>query len=224
MTRKTVVLTPQERAICRVRYRHVATYMDPGPQPMTPNDRICQAIAAHWKNGEALEHGSEYSDSLFPFGNKRAVSRHINKGSPKTADADRVVAFAWVETQPKDLRVEILALLGLADPDVAGEDEEEVDSKVKVKDEPLEVHVKKETVDVGRSIAASGKRKLEEVVKTEEDTKVGGSMAPSGKRKLEEVVKTEEDTKVGVLSKRPRASTTSVVKTETEDAPLKAED
>ncbi|KAJ6483518.1 hypothetical protein C8R47DRAFT_1132473 [Mycena vitilis] len=153
MSRKTVVLTADERAICRVRYRQVATYMDPGPQPMTPNDRICQAIAGHWKNGAALEHGSEHSDLLFPFGNKRAVSRHVNKGSPKTVDADREIALAWVDTQPKNVRGEILMLLGLVSKD--GEDADNESLDVKVKGEVADV---KQEVEEGTSVGI--KRKL----------------------------------------------------------------
>jgi hypothetical protein len=123
---------------------------------MTPNDRICQAIAGHWKNGEDLEHGSEYSNLLSPFGNKRAVSRHVNKGSPKTEDADREIALAWADDQPGNLRDEILALLGLTDK---GGDEGDVD--VKVKDEEIDVKQEGDT-------AVSGKRKIGEVDDAEE--------------------------------------------------------
>ncbi|KAJ6608523.1 hypothetical protein B0H10DRAFT_2067878 [Mycena sp. CBHHK59/15] len=134
MAKKTIVLTADERAICRVRYNQVATYMDPGSQPMTPNDRICKAIAGHWKNGEELECGSEYSPLLFPFGNKRAVSRHVNKGGPETESADRAIALAWVEKQPESHKSEILMLLGLADKNAEFEDDVDV-KEVPVKEE-----------------------------------------------------------------------------------------
>ncbi|KAJ7779603.1 hypothetical protein B0H16DRAFT_1878344 [Mycena metata] len=156
MTRKSVVLSADERAICRVRYRQVATYMDPGPQPMTPNDRICQAIAAHYKNGTELEHGKEYSDLLFPFGNKRA-------GGPKTVSADCEIARRWVEEQPVHLRGEIFVLLGFA-PDEGGTDSEAEDKDVQVKDEE---------VDVKQEEGVSGKRKFGALDTSEEDSKEG---------------------------------------------------
>ncbi|KAJ7171300.1 hypothetical protein C8R46DRAFT_1262581 [Mycena filopes] len=199
MSRKSVVLSADERAICRVRYRHVATYMDPGPQPKTPNDRICQAIAAHYKNGVELEHGKEYSSLLFPFGNKRAVSRHINKGGPGTVGADCEIARAWVETQPVQLRGEIFALLGLSEEEADGADVEDVED-VRVKDEGgKDVRVKdEEVVDVKQEEGSTGKRKL-------------AAVDPS-----------EEDSKEGVLPKRPR--TDVGVKTEEEDVkPVKTE-
>ncbi|KAJ7708150.1 hypothetical protein B0H17DRAFT_1191642 [Mycena rosella] len=180
MTRKTVVLTPDERAMCRVRYRQVATYMDPGeflhrncPQSLTPNDRIVQAIAGHWKNGAVLEHGAEHSDLLFPFGNKRAVSRHVNKGGPKTEGADREIALAWIETQPGDCKEDILALLGLQDKR-AGENDAE--------------RVKDEKPEDGDS----------ESVKQE----AAGPESVGEKGKVEDVGDLEE-----MLSKRPRRST-----------------
>ncbi|KAJ7333300.1 hypothetical protein DFH08DRAFT_881015 [Mycena albidolilacea] len=220
MTRKTVVLTPDERAICRVRYRHVATYMDPGPQPKTPNDRICQAIAAHWKNGAGLEHGSEYSALLFPFGNKRAVSRHINKSSPKTVEADREIARAWVETRPKEKRAGILELLGFVD--MEGEDDDEVDFKENIKDEQADV--KTEPAAEGPLV---GWRDVDEAdIKSEEagikqETVEGGSVAP--KRKLEDVENSEDD-KTGVALKRHREyATISTVKAETEELTVKIE-
>ncbi|KAJ7266430.1 hypothetical protein B0H12DRAFT_1321035 [Mycena haematopus] len=204
MTRKTVILTPEERAICRVRYRQVATYMDPGPRPFTPNDRICQAIAAHWKNGEDLEHGSEYSDLLFPFGNPRAVNRHIHKGSAKTVDTDREVALEWVKTQQKNVRPEILALLGLTDTDENGEDE--ANSKVEIKNE---ADVKQEAIAEG-----GAKRKLDEVDKSEEDTKDGVFSKRPRADATPSAVKTEaEDVRLKTEDK-----------TETEDLRLKTED
>ncbi|KAJ7478698.1 hypothetical protein B0H11DRAFT_2028349 [Mycena galericulata] len=154
MSHKNVVrLTAEERAICRVRYRQVATYMDPGPQPRTYNDRICQAIAGHWKNGAKLERGTEYAELLFPFGNKRAVCRHIvNKGIPEDVDGDREIALEWVETQPATHRAEILMLLGLADKDAKVESDAEVD----VKNEPGDV--KQEAVEQETSLGAKRKR------------------------------------------------------------------
>jgi hypothetical protein len=172
----------------------------PGPQPKTPNDRICQAIAAHWKNGAELEHGSEYSALLFPFGNKRAVSRHINKGSPKTVEADREIAHAWVETRPKEKRAGILELLGFVD--MEGEDDDEVDFKENIKDEQADV--KTEPAAEGPLV---GWRDVDEAdskadIKSEEagikqETVEGGSVAP--KRKLEDVENSEDD-KTGVVS------------------------
>ncbi|KAJ6531445.1 hypothetical protein DFH09DRAFT_1183640 [Mycena vulgaris] len=161
MARKTVILTADERAICRVRYRQVATYMDPGLHPMTPNDRIIQAIAGHWKNGEELEHGPEHSDLLFPFGNKRAVSRHVNKGSSETEAADREIAWAWVDQQPQQNRAQILTLLGLADK--GGVDEP--DSDAEVKDE--EDSIKQEAAEA----SVGTKRKREDDADPEEDSK-----------------------------------------------------
>ncbi|KAK7052627.1 hypothetical protein R3P38DRAFT_3344445 [Favolaschia claudopus] len=216
MPPKSVVLTPDQRAICRVRYRHVATYMDPGPQPLTPNDRICQAIAAHYKNGTNLEHGSEYSPLLFPFGNKRAVSRHVNKGGPKTVEVDREIAVAWVVTRPEGQRGEILALLGLdgedgGDGEGGGEpgDADGDDSKVGVKSEIKE--------EEGGDSKVGIKDEEDEVdVKKEEGT--GQRLLGLGKRKLEEV-----EGKANVVSKRTKGAATSTVKAEEQDVKIKPE-
>jgi hypothetical protein len=126
---------------------------------MTPNDRICQAIAGHYKNGTKLECGSEYSELLFPFGNKRAVSRHVNKGGPETYDVDRKIALSWVESQPESHKKEILMLLGLADKEAEAES-----SGVK-----KEAGVKKQEETMGSPVSV--KRKYEEV--DEVDSKVG---------------------------------------------------
>ncbi|KAJ7474904.1 hypothetical protein FB451DRAFT_1366924 [Mycena latifolia] len=229
MTRKTVVLTAEARAICRVRYRQVATYIDPGSQPMTPNDRVVQAIAGHYKNGEVLEHGPEHSGLLFPFGNKRAVSRHVNKGSAKTAGADREIALAWVETQPQDRQAEILALLGLADKDSREvKDEEDADSGVKQEagEIPLGEKRKHGDVDDTEEDSKAG------VVKDEEDVDSGvkqetGEISLGEKRKHGDVDDAEEGSKAGVLSKRPRQSAAqgapADVKQEATDAPVKIE-
>ncbi|KAJ7122491.1 hypothetical protein C8R43DRAFT_1112000 [Mycena crocata] len=162
MTGQTVILTASERAICRVRYRQVATYIDSGPQARTPTDRVVQAIAGHYKNGKKLEHGPEYSDLLFPFGNPRAVSRHINKGGPHTEREDREIALAWVETQPKRHRVQILALLGLMD--AAGD----TDGGSSSADEEEDVKPKAEETH-----AVGSKRKHEEPDDAERDSKEG---------------------------------------------------
>ncbi|KAJ6526787.1 hypothetical protein B0H19DRAFT_1196997 [Mycena capillaripes] len=207
MARKTVNLLPDEQAICRVRYRQVATHMDPGPQPMSYTDRICKAIAWHLRNGEELEHGAEYLDLLFLFGNYRAVSRHMKNGTKTTVDEDRDIALAWVDTQPESLKDEILALLGLGD-----EGGEYSDDEVKVKDK--EVKVKDEGDDVKREVDAESasvgvKRKLEEVDDAEEDSKADVlSKRPKGRNVKSFDVKAEEDadedSKADVLSKRPK--------------------
>ncbi|KAJ6480409.1 hypothetical protein C8R45DRAFT_1216120 [Mycena sanguinolenta] len=210
---KTVNLTTKERAICRVRYRQVATYMDPGPSPMLAKDPICKAIAAYWdeKNVDVLKKGSEYSDWLFPFGNPRAVSRHmLTEGMAYAVDADRETALAWVRTRPKNLRPRILALLGLTDTD-DGSEEADTDAEVDVKDEELDATGERE-------IAGEDQRGAVRVKDEESDVKRETVAEGSGKRKLEEVDKSEEDTKDRVVSKRSRADATpSTVKTEAKD-------
>ncbi|KAJ7606686.1 hypothetical protein FB45DRAFT_1011732 [Roridomyces roridus] len=112
---KAVRLDARERAICRTRYRQVATYITPGPLEKKP-DQICSAIAAHWKDGgNELAHGKEYSPLLFPFGNPRAVRRHVLDKKEGTESEDRAIAMEWVEEQPKVNREEIMGLLGLLD-------------------------------------------------------------------------------------------------------------
>ncbi|KAJ7150497.1 hypothetical protein C8R43DRAFT_1005977 [Mycena crocata] len=151
MARQNVALNADERAICRVRYRHVATYIDPGPQARTATDRVIKAIAGHYENGGALKHGPEHSDLLFPFGNPRAVSRHVNKGGPHTESEDREIALAWVETQPEGNESQILALLGLdleseSDSESSSADVKEEDGAVEP-DEETHVVVKRKRED-----------------------------------------------------------------------------
>lgn len=83
-------------------------------------NEICRAIAAYWKDGDSLETGSEYSALLFPFGNQRAVHRHINEAHVDAAD--RAIAKKWVKKQPAANQSQIRELLGLDDE---GEEDEE---------------------------------------------------------------------------------------------------
>lgn len=82
-------------------------------------NEICRAIAAYWKDGDSLETGSEYSALLFPFGNQRAVHRHINEAHVDAAD--RAIAKKWVKKQPAANQSQIRELLGLNDE---GEEDE----------------------------------------------------------------------------------------------------
>ncbi|KAJ6458905.1 hypothetical protein DFH09DRAFT_1296997, partial [Mycena vulgaris] len=98
-----------ERAICRVRYNELAKTMDVGSSSST--NKIFKVIAAHWKDGGSLETGSEYSPLLLPFGNQKAVHRHI-KGAHVDAE-DHTSAEKWTKKQPAASQSEIRALLGL---------------------------------------------------------------------------------------------------------------
>ncbi|KAJ6483523.1 hypothetical protein C8R47DRAFT_564182 [Mycena vitilis] len=118
MAKTTVRLNADERAICRVRYIEVSKNMDIGFTSRS-TDGICKAIAAYWKDG-SLETGSEYSALLFPFGNPRAVHRHINEAH--VDKADRAIAETWVKKQPASKQARIRGLLGLED---GGEKESE---------------------------------------------------------------------------------------------------
>ncbi|KAJ7087935.1 hypothetical protein B0H15DRAFT_801011 [Mycena belliarum] len=76
-------------------------------------DSICKAIAAHYKDGGDLDTGSAYSALLFPFGNQKAVNRHLQEAHVDAAD--RAIAEKWVRTQPGAKQHQIRVLLGLDD-------------------------------------------------------------------------------------------------------------
>ncbi|KAJ6587439.1 hypothetical protein DFH09DRAFT_1141091 [Mycena vulgaris] len=192
MVKKTVRLDADERAICRVRYNELAKTMDVGisssftgspraclthcvrPGSSRSTNEICKAIAAHWKDGGSLETGSEYSPLLFPFGNQKAVHRHIKEAHVDAAD--RVIAGKWVKKQPAASQSQIRELLGLdgASEGEEGDSEsdETVDSESEEDTPPVRSSKRKarKTSPVESKPAAKRRRKGG-VIKTEEDVK-----------------------------------------------------
>ncbi|KAJ7247038.1 hypothetical protein C8J57DRAFT_1359886 [Mycena rebaudengoi] len=159
MAKKTVRLTADERAICRVRYKQISKTMPTGSTRST--NEICKAIAAHWKDGGALETGSEYSPLLFPFGNQKAVFRHIHEGHVDAAD--RAIALKWARDQPSANQTEIFSLLGLEEGSENDRDDDEASSDESSppfgsKRKASKSAAKKPAAKRRRGVAATGER------------------------------------------------------------------
>ncbi|KAJ7171280.1 hypothetical protein C8R46DRAFT_1190663 [Mycena filopes] len=146
----TVRLNADERAICRVRYNKVAESMDAGSARGT--NAICKAIAGFYKDGNSLDTGSEYSPLLFPFGNQRAVHRHVNEAHVDAAD--RAIARRWVAKQAAGKRADLLELLGLD-----GQEEEEAEQEAEQEEEAGTSEPEEEEDEIPPPPKRSSKRK-----------------------------------------------------------------
>ncbi|KAJ6587430.1 hypothetical protein DFH09DRAFT_1074665 [Mycena vulgaris] len=78
------------------------------------------SVTASWqRRWMSPRDGSKYSPLLFPFGNQKAVHRHLKEAHVNAAD--RVIAEKWTKKQPAASQSRMCTLLGL---DGASEGEE----------------------------------------------------------------------------------------------------
>ncbi|KAJ7779614.1 hypothetical protein B0H16DRAFT_1499405 [Mycena metata] len=167
MVKQTVRLNADERAICRVRYNELAKSMDAGSARGT--NAICKAISGFYKDGDELETGSEYSPLLFPFGNQRAVHRHINEAHVDSAD--RAIAVRWVNKQGAAKRAQLRELLGLGEQDSGEEEGGTSEAEDEAEEEAPRRRSKRKATKApaGKAKPAAKRRKVKAEVKSESE-------------------------------------------------------
>ncbi|KAJ7865769.1 hypothetical protein B0H14DRAFT_2573756 [Mycena olivaceomarginata] len=105
-------LSEEEKALCRVWFAQIATFMD-AEEPKT-YDAICRAMSWLWpprKDARGNFERRNFSQWALAFDKSDSLAQCIAESSPQTINADREIALGWVQKSKE--KAGLFKLLGL---------------------------------------------------------------------------------------------------------------